>query len=179
MHLTVQDTAIPKLQRMSRTRSNLLPRKSGNSTIVGFSLKQIHFRTSLIQPVHAWTEANSTAIHRYTAALALAIVFIRNARQKKNGHSGGERPCSRVIKTVIYMSHWVRGSYIQKNNACGHPSYVQAEGISRVGDDVYLWTQIGTESVQCLMTYDQWHFQETTFRSPWDDLPDDLFPVEA
>ena len=59
-----------------------------------------------------------------------------------------------------------------------HRSYVQADG--RVGDDVYLWTQIGSKYVQCIMTSDQeWHFKESLFTCPWNDLPDDLFPVEA
>ena len=59
-----------------------------------------------------------------------------------------------------------------KEQRMRHRSYVQADG--RVGDEIYLWTQIGSEYTQCLMTSDQWHFQETTFTSPWDDLPEDL-----
>ena len=72
------------------------------------------------------------------------------------------------------LGPWILHS---KDQRMRHRSYVQAEG--RIGNDVHLWTQIGTEYVQCLMTTGQWHFQESTFSSPWKDLPDDLFPVEA
>ena len=58
-----------------------------------------------------------------------------------------------------------------------HRSYLQADG--RAGDEVSLWIQIGSEYVQCLRTHDQWHYQETTYTCTWDELPDDLFPVEA
>ena len=64
-----------------------------------------------------------------------------------------------------------------KEQRMRHRSYVQADG--RVGDDVYLWIQIGSQYVQCIMTTDQWHFQESLFTCSWEDLPDDLFPVEA
>ena len=80
MHLTVQETAIPKLHSSS---------------------KPIRSRTSLTQPVHAWTEANFSATHRYTVVRASAIVFIRNARPKKNGNTVKKRPCSGVMRRGI------------------------------------------------------------------------------
>ena len=187
MHLTVQETAIPKLQRMYD--DHLMDMIQNSKQFTASEVRQLHY-CRLFLKVNRLSDITHTTGTRLDGSTLLGDPSIYSSTRIGNSiHQ--ERPSEKEWKlwrkaALLWsdengnlhepLGPWILHSKDQQRMR--HRSYVQAEG--RIGNDVvYLWTQIGTEYVQCLMTTDQWHFQETSFSSPWEDLPDDLFPVEA
>jgi hypothetical protein len=58
-----------------------------------------------------------------------------------------------------------------------HRAYYQKRGVAWVDEGI--WVKVGEAYIRCEMLQDQWHYKETTETRGWQDLPGNLYPIEA
>jgi hypothetical protein len=169
MHLNVNTPAIPKLQRMYDI--HLMDMIQNSQQFTASEVRHLNYCRLFLKAITLSDITHTTGTRLDGSKLDGAPSIYSSSRIGKSINQ--ERLSDKEWKlwrraSLLWSDengtlHEPLGPWIlhPKEQHMRHQSYLQAD--DRVGDDVSLWIQIGSDYVQCLMTHDHWHYQETTF----------------